>query len=118
MAYNTHIFRESSFNFQQWQNSTNCFECATTPSQQYTLLCRYRWDSVNDELKLCREGINRADATLFIVLITIAVQLLLICTLVMCICAIKKKLKRYQPTIPNDQGTKLLKEIKNNNSII
>ena len=65
-----YTFNETAFDFAAWKQSSEGFECPRT--HRYKLLCKARWDTINEELEAC-SGIEGASGfeIMFICLIAI-----------------------------------------------
>ena len=68
------------------------------------MVCRYRWDALTEELSSCSEVMSGAHGSFSVILTMIAVQISLICGLLLHIYFSYVKLKRYQYISPISRG--------------
>ena len=94
-----HTFHGSAFDFTVWKQSSNGFDCPHIGSeQQYKLLCKYRWDTLIEELESYREpGAQCANGSVIVSSCIIAIEAIAIGVLMFYACRMRKKsLRAYQ----------------------
>ena len=87
-----YTFNETAFDFASWKESSEGFECPRI--HRYTLLCKYRWDTINEELEAC-SGIAGASAFQIMFICLIVIEAIAIGALMLYARRMRKKMKNF-----------------------
>ena len=87
-----YTFNETAFDFASWKESSEGFECPRT--HHYKILCKYRWDTINEELEACR-GIEGASGFQIMFIFLITIETIAIGALMLYAWRMRKKMKNF-----------------------
>ena len=87
-----YTFNETAFDFAAWKESSEGFECPRT--HRYKLLCKARWDTINEELEACR-GMEGASGFGIMFICLIAIEAIAIGALMLYARRMRKKFKNF-----------------------
>ena len=96
-----YTFNDTSFDFAAWKESSEVFQCPNT--HHYTLLCKYRWDTIKEELEELR-NIEGAGGLSMMFICIIAFEAIAIVVLIFYAYILRKKANNSEQECKIDES--------------